>query len=159
MSDKVKLRSNNVRLSRKTGVSKKNAAKMMQQVAAEMGADAVIDMHKGPGCSWRWDAGMHYSGIAVKHLENGKKAKPLDNPFVIFRLPIEDPKKPGEYLFVKNHTWENFPFADFPWVNRAVFKGYHVLPTNIITDDKKSLKEIKEMSGLVLTSPNYTQER
>ncbi len=125
----------NVVVDGKFGISKGKAITLMKQTAAEMGANGLIDVHKGPGCKWRYDGGMHYSGIAVKWLAPGQSRQPLDNPFVIYRLPVRDPDEPEEYLFTKNTLGESYPMADFPWVNRAVFKGYHVLPTNDTTHD------------------------
>ena len=114
------------------GVSNSSAKDMAKQTAAEMGADAVIDYHRGPGCERRFNGGMHYSGIAVKWLAPGQARQPLASPFVIYRLPIKDPVS-GNYMFTKNAMGENHPHADRTWVNRAVFKGYHVLPTTDVT--------------------------
>lgn len=111
----------------KFGIAKKTALSILQEETAKMGGDAIIDAHIGPGCAWRYDAGMHYSGLVVKWLKPGESPKPVDKPFVITRLPIMNPEKPNEPLVLKKVSL-NLPVLDFPWINGVVFKGYYVLP-------------------------------
>ena len=111
-----------------TGVSKKNAILKMQETASQQGADGIVDFHHGPGCQWRYDAGVHYSGLMVKWQAPDAPKKPLDTKFIVTRLPIINSTAPDEKMRFKNAIGYRFPMIDFPWMNDLVFKGYYVLP-------------------------------
>ena len=111
-----------------TGISEGGAIKEMKTIAAGNGADGIIDFHRGPGCQWRYNAGVHYNALMVKWLPADTPAKELEKKFLISRLPIADMESPDKTLELKNVTWYGLPLMDFPWANTLIFKGYYILP-------------------------------
>ena len=111
-----------------TGISQGSAIKQMKTIAAQSGADGIIDLHLGPGCQWRHDAGVHYNALMVKWLPPGTPTNALEKKFLISRLPIVDPKSPDKKLVLKNVRGYGLPLMDFPWANTLIFKGYYILP-------------------------------
>ena len=122
-----------------TGVSKKNAIKEMKRISSQSGANGIVDIHRGPGCAWRVDAGVHYNGLMVKWLQPDQKAMALKSKFLLSRLPIKNPESQGEILVLENHWGYGVPFMDFQWINTLTFKGYYVLPE--YTGNSSSLSE------------------
>ena len=122
-----------------TGISKGNAIKKMKAIAFQNDSDGIIDIHRGPGCAWRIDAGVHYNGLMVKWLPPDIPSKKLEKNFLVSRFPMMNPKSIEKTLVLKNEWGYGVPLMDFPWVNTLVFKGYYVLPE--YTGDGSSLSE------------------
>ena len=110
------------------GVSNGKARKMFRAEAARMGADAVIDIHRGPGNMKFSGGGLHFGGLAVKFLNPEQAAKPLNNSFIIARLPVIDPKTNKPIKLKKKKLNFGLSSMDYYWVFDAEFKGYYVLP-------------------------------
>jgi hypothetical protein len=96
-----------------TRVTESASISEIRKYAAEIGADGVIGLHRnGSG-------GGVYSGIAVKWLDSGEKAKPKEIPFIVAMLPFNpvDPDEAGERLL------------KIPMAGLLESKGYYLQPS------------------------------
>ena len=113
--------------------------KRMRNVAASMGADAVIGVYEPGGIMKKGEfpIKMIRSGLAVKWLEPGEARKPVTTPFAIKVLPF---RCSGQIVYVPD---EDCLFS-YIWLED---KGYYVLPlttTNIYTGGLKGASKLSD---------------
>ena len=144
-----------------TGISKKSAIKEMKKIASQNGANGIIDIHRGPGCAWRYDAGTHYNGLLVKWTSSDDQTVQLENKFLVSRLPMRNPGSPNEIIVSENHSGYGVPFMDFQWINTLTFKGYYVLPEyseddSLLSEKAQLLIQVEPISNSSSTDPLTT---
>ncbi len=98
-----------------TRIMKGGTTERICENAAQMGADGVIDLHPNFG------KGL-YSGLAVKWLAPGEKAKPKEFPFMVALLPIVlGANTPPNKVEIGNFLQERLVYL-------MDTKGYYLMP-------------------------------
>ncbi|TAK97743.1 MAG: hypothetical protein EPO07_12805 [Verrucomicrobia bacterium] len=101
-----------------TRVTRSGSIRRLSELAADMGADGIIGVHRNAG-------GGLYSALAVKWLSPGEQPQPLKVPFIVAALPMAcDPIPPK-----KREKYEKL--VDSLMLPLIETKGYYLLSDKV----------------------------